>query len=155
MERVSRGMQSVEDLEQLTKEELLARWRKLPGKQPPPSRADRLVRELAYRLQEQQHGRLDKNTAVSLSRHMASFEKSLKEGKVEPPARTLAKVLLEPGSVVSRDWNGRIITVQILGQREFLFEGRHFKSLSSVAKKITGQHLSGPLFFGLKEVARG
>src|SRR5687768_18459257 len=104
-------MQSLDDLERMTKEELLARWRKLPGKQPPPARVDRLVRELAYRLQEQSHGRLDKNTAVSLSRHMASFQKSLKEGKAKAPARTPAKVVLEPGSVVSRDWNGRLITV--------------------------------------------
>lgn len=47
----------------------------------------------------------------------------------------------------------KTITVQALGPKHFEFDGRRFKSLNAVAKDITGQHLSGPLFFGLKEVA--
>lgn len=148
-------MNSIDDLEKLSKSELLARWQSLPGKQPPPARVERLLREVAYRLQEQNHGRLDKNTAVSLRRHIDTFAKSLREGTARPPAKTPTKVLLEPGSVITREWDGEKATVQILGKREFMFEGTRFKSLSAVAKKITGQHLSGPLFFGLKEVVRG
>ena len=148
-------MQSVDDLGELTKEELLARWRKLPGKPPPPTRLDRLIRELAYRLQEQRQGPLDKNTRVSLARHMAAFEKSLLTKKPETPVKTSAKILLERNSVLTRQWNGRTITVHVLGAREFLFGEKRFKSLSSIARQVTGQHLSGPLFFGLKEVARG
>jgi hypothetical protein len=148
-------MQSIEDLEKLTKEELLVRWRKLPGKPPPPARLDRLIRELAYRLQEERHGKLDKNTRVSLARHMAAFEKSLYARKSPAPAKTSVKILLESGSVLTRRWNDRTLTVQVLGAREFLFEGKRFKSLSAIAREVTGQHLSGPLFFGLKEVPRG
>ena len=148
-------MQSIENLGKLTKEELLARWRKLPGKPPPPARLDRLIRELAYRLQEEHHGKLDKNTRVSLARHMAAFEKSLHARKPEAPAKTPAKILLETDSVLTRQWNDRTLTVQVLGAREFLFEGKRFKSLSAIAREVTGQHLSGPLFFGLKEVPRG
>jgi hypothetical protein len=55
----------------------------------------------------------------------------------------------------TRQRNDRTITVHVLGAREFLFEGQRFKSLSSIARQVTGQHLSGPLFFGLKEVAHG
>jgi hypothetical protein len=148
-------MQSIEALGKMTKEELLAQWRKLPGKPPPPTRLDRLVRELAYRLQEQRQEPLDKNTKVSLARHMAAFEKSLLTKKPEKPAKTQPKILLEHNSVLTRQWNDRTITVHVLGAREFLFEGQRFKSLSSIARQVTGQHLSGPLFFGLKEVARG
>ena len=148
-------MQSIEDLGKLTKEELLARWRKLPGQPPPPARLDRLIRELAYRLQEERHGKLDKNTRVSLARHMAAFEKSLHAIKPETPAKTPVKILLETDSVLTRQWNDRTLTVQVLGARDFLFEGKRFKSLSAIAREVTGQHLSGPLFFGLKEVDRG
>lgn len=149
-------MQAIEELEKMTKEELLVLWRKLPDRQPPPARIDRLSKELAYRLQEQEFGRLDKNTTVSLRRHMTEFGKSLPAKSTAPPAaKTPPKVMLEPGSVVSREWDGKRITVQVAGPRQFVWEGQTFKSLSSLARKITGQHLSGPLFFGLKEVQHG
>jgi len=149
-------MPSIEDLEKMTKEELLARWGELPGRQPPPGRVDRLLRELAYRLQEHQYGQLDKNTIVSLRRHMAEFGKSLRAGKPSSPeVKTPAKVVLEAGSVLAREWAGKRIMVQTLGAREFVWEGETFKSLSGLARKITGQHLSGPLFFGLKEDLHG
>lgn len=149
-------MPSVEDLETLPKEELLARWRRLPGNVVPPARVDRLRRELAYREQERRHGRLDKNTAVSLRRHMAGFEQSLRAGHPSSAAaKPPAQIALEAGSVLSRDWNGRRIVVQVAGPREFVWEGERFKSLSALARRITGQHLSGPLFFGLKEDRHG
>jgi len=149
-------MPSIEDLEKMTKAELLAQWDELPGNQPPPGRVDRLLRELAYRLQEHQHGRLDKNTTVSLRRHMAEFGKSLRAGKLSSPeVKTPAKVVLEAGAVLTRDWAGKRIVVQITGPREFVWEGETFKSLSALARKITGQHLSGPLFFGIKEDRHG
>jgi hypothetical protein len=149
---VSPDMQSIERLETLTKEELLDRWRKLPGNQPPPARTDRLLRELAYRMQEVELGRLDKNTIVSLRRHMTEFEKSLRTRQTAiPELKTAPKVTLETGSVLTRDWEGKRITVQVTGPRQFVWEGVSYKSLSALARKITGQHLSGPLFFGLKE----
>lgn len=146
-------MTSIDELQHLAKEKLLVRWHKLPGGSPPPSRVDRLIRELAYREQERDHGRLDKNTAVSLRRHMTEFEKSLVSGIPRLPLKTPSRIRLETGSVITRQWEGRAITVLTLGPKHFEFDGRRFKSLSAVAKDITGQHLSGPLFFGLKEVA--
>lgn len=149
---MSMYMHPIEDLHQLSKDELIDWWRKLPGKQPPPARVDRLLRELAYRLQEQQFGRLDKNTAVSLRRHMTEFQKSLRSRRAAlPEIKTPAKVTLESGSVLTREWDGKRISVQVVGPRQFVWEGVSFKSLSALARKITGQHLSGPLFFGLKE----
>lgn len=156
MERVSRDMLSIEELQKLTKEELLDFWRKLPGSQPPPARSDRLLRELAYRVQEMEFGRLDKNTTVSLRRRMTEFEKSLHvQTTVALEIKILAKVTMETGSVLTRDWEGRRITVQVTGPRQFVWEGETFKSLSALARKITGQHMSGPLFFGLKEERHG
>ncbi|MES2476439.1 MAG: DUF2924 domain-containing protein [Verrucomicrobiota bacterium] len=148
-------MTSINELQHLAKVELLARWHKLPGGQPPPSRVDRLTRELAYREQERDHGRLDKNTSVSLRRHMTEFEKFLVSGIPRIPFKTPSRIRLETGAVLTRQWEGQTITVQTLGTKHFEFEGRKFKSLSAIAKAITGQHLSGPLFFGLKEVANG
>jgi len=148
-------MHPIDDLKNMSRDELLAQWRKLPGKQPPPARLDRLVRELAYRLQEQAFGKLDKNTIVSLRRHMAVFEKSLNTGHAPSLVETPSKVKLEAGTVLSREWNGRRITVQVITAKEFQYEGKRYKSLTRIAYQATGQHLSGPMFFGLKEVKRG
>lgn len=145
-------MQSIERLRDTPKSELLKMWGKLPGRHPPPGRVDRLVRELAYRLQEQRHGRLDKNTAVSLRRHMNTFEQSLGGSGSDRSIGIASKLVLEAGSVLTREWNGTVIRVQVLGARQFEHDGVRYRSLSAVARKITGQHLSGPLFFGLKEV---
>jgi hypothetical protein len=148
-------IQTIEHLEQTTKDELLACWRRLPGKQPPPGRVDRLLRELAYRLQEQEFGRLDKNSIVSLRRHMSGYEKSLGSQPSSSGIKAAAKVVLEPGSVLARGWGGKRITDQVAGPRQFVWEGEAFKSLSALARRITGQHVSGPLFFGLKEECNG
>lgn len=148
-------MHSIDELKNLPKKDLLELWQKLPGKQVPPARIGRLLAELAYRIQEQRYGKLDKNTSVSLSRHMAAFEKSLEQGKVVAPVKSKSKVRLESGSLLSRQWEGQTITVRTHGIRDFEFEGVRYKSLTAIAKLVTGQHMSGPLFFGLKEVKRG
>ena len=47
-----------------------------------------------------------------------------------------------------RDWHGRSHTVEVT-DRGFLYAGRHYRSLSEVARAITGARWSGPRFFGL------
>ena len=73
-------MIDLNDLTDYSKDELLNLWRKLPTRNKPPSKVKVLLRELAYRLQEQEYGKLDKDTTVSLRRQMMSFSKALKNG---------------------------------------------------------------------------
>ncbi|MBF0627995.1 MAG: DUF2924 domain-containing protein [Magnetococcales bacterium] len=63
------------------------------------------------------------------------------------PARTEGAIPA-PGARLIREWQGVTVTVLDDG---FEYQGRRFKSLSSVAKAITGTHWSGPLFFGLRK----
>ena len=49
-----------------------------------------------------------------------------------------------------REWGEREHRVTVDADGHFEYEGRRFKSLTAVARHITGQHWSGPLFFGLK-----
>ena len=141
------------DLNELTnysKSELLPLWRKLPTRDKPPKANKVLLRELAYRFQEQAHGNLDKNTTVSLRRHMSTFAQSLDGGKASKPTRANKKTIFEAGSQIRKKWQGQEFIVKVLGQRLFEYNGQTYKSLSAVARSITGQHLSGPLFFDLK-----
>lgn len=55
---------------------------------------------------------------------------------------------LQPGARLIREWNGRPYIVDIVAQG-FVLDGRTYRSLTAVAKQITGSHISGPRFFGL------
>ncbi|UCC31255.1 MAG: DUF2924 domain-containing protein [Phycisphaerales bacterium] len=56
--------------------------------------------------------------------------------------------LPKPGDVLSRCYKGRAIIVRVL-ESGFEYEGRRFRSLSAIAKAVTGTHWNGLLFFGL------
>ncbi|MGE3108526.1 MAG: DUF2924 domain-containing protein [Phycisphaerales bacterium] len=56
-----------------------------------------------------------------------------------------------PGSAIVRQYKGRTIRVSVLADGEgFEFEGERYSTLSVVAKKVTGQHINGYRFFGLR-----
>jgi Protein of unknown function (DUF2924) len=54
-----------------------------------------------------------------------------------------------PGSTITREYKGRLLEVLVLDEG-FEYAGENFKSLSGVAKRITGSHCNGYLFFNLK-----
>ena len=63
-----------------------------------------------------------------------------------PPRRDIR--LPKPGDVLSRYYKGREITAYVLDSG-FEYEGRRFRSLSAIAKAVTGAHWNGLLFFGI------
>jgi hypothetical protein len=56
---------------------------------------------------------------------------------------------MQPGAVLVREWRGISHQVSVL-EKGFSFRGKRYRSLSEVAREITGTRWSGPLFFGLK-----
>ena len=81
--------------------------------------------------------------------------------KILPPAlaRTLARIAggkdrtgrpkLRPGGRLVREWNGVTHVVDVVADG-YLWRGTRYRSLSAVAREITGAHWSGPRFFGLR-----
>ena len=61
-----------------------------------------------------------------------------------PPAKASA-----PVTRLMREWQGRSYEVLVLDDG-FLWQGTHYRSLSAIARQITGTAWSGPLFFGLR-----
>jgi len=61
---------------------------------------------------------------------------------------------LKPGTRLMREWRGRSHEVQVLDDG-FSWQGTHYRSLSAIARKITGTAWSGPLFFGLRSNRSG
>ena len=73
------------------------------------------------------------------------------EGLGPPPIRrTAAARSLQTSSKLLRTWRGRVHEVEVLDSgKRFRYRGQEFRTLSEVARFITGTHRSGPRFFGL------
>src|SRR5204862_3706072 len=65
-------------------------------------------------------------------------------------ANTPPRPELKPGTRLIREWQGRTHDVLVLDEG-FSCQNTHYRSLSAIARKITGTAWSGPLFFGLKQ----
>jgi hypothetical protein len=98
---------------------------------------DLLVRALAYRVQERAFGGLSRASLKRL-RELADDP--------EPPPDPAAS--LRPGAKLVREWHGRTHVV-VVTDTSFDYAGSTYRSLTEIAKLITGAHWSGPRFFGL------
>src|SRR5213075_2363557 len=97
---------------------------------------------VAYRMQEVALGRLRPARQCQL-RQMAQQFKRIGAANTPPRAE------LKSGTRLIREWQGRIYDVLVLDDG-FSWQNTHYRSLSALARKITGTAWSGPLFFGLK-----
>ena len=128
-------------------DELRGEWRQLYHNDPPRISRDLLILGIAYRLQEIEHGGLGKTTL----RKLRTLAKSLRAtGRVGPTP----SLSLKPGARLMREWHGRTHTVTVT-EDGFDYAGTSYPSLSTIAKKITGAHWSGPRFFGLLAKSKG
>ena len=117
---------------------LRRRWRVMFGRTPPAALSkDLLGRMIAWRLQEQAFGGLD--------RESLTFLDGLARRGGLPRRR------LKPGTVLVRDYQGQRHTVTVAADG-FNWQGTTYASLSAIARAITGTAWSGPRFFAL---ARG
>jgi hypothetical protein len=122
--------------------DLRAEWERLTGRAPPPGLRSNLLRlALAYRIQEEAYGGLDRETRRRLREIAAAADRG--ERRPAGPAP------LRPGTALTREWQGRTHAVNVLAQG-FEYQGKAYKSLSEIARVITGTRWSGPKFFGLR-----
>jgi hypothetical protein len=126
---------------------LRAAWVRRYSGEPPIRRSrDVLMRLLAWRMQEDHHGGLDPKVLQALRRLGQAFDR-------DPGHTPVPTLSLKPGIELTRDWNGRRHVVRVI-ESGFSYEDRRFRSLSEVARAITGTRWSGPAFFGLKDKRR-
>ena len=122
-------------------QDLRVAWRELHRTRPPEGLSrDLLIRALAHQLQEQTHGGVSRAQRRRLQRLAREFEKG--SGSSDPG------IVLRTGTTLVRQWRGHAHTV-LVREDGFEYEGRHYRSLTVIAEKITGAHWSGPRFFGL------
>jgi hypothetical protein len=124
----------LQGLGRLSRHSLAARWTALYGAPPPPRTSRSLmIRAVAYQLQERAFGGLGAATRRLLA-------------GAAPGARPSREA--RPGTVLLREWQGVTHQVTVI-EDGVLYRGERHRSLSAVARIITGSRWSGPRFFGL------
>ncbi len=131
----------VASLEDLTSEDLKNKWAQMFGSKPTTHRRTYLITRMAYRIQELAYGGLAEESKQDLDK--------LVDGEIEIGQKSKRLCTPPVGTKIIREYNG--IEHQVMVTRSgFEYQGRTFKSLSEVARLITGTRWSGPVFFGLK-----
>ena len=152
-------------LESLPIEDLRLRWRNHWGRLAPAALPRNLLfRLMAYRVQAERFGDLDRATIRILGR-LAEAEKSASDpspsaasngsmdGSSAPARRADDPLILKPGTLLVRDWQGRLEHVMVVHDG-FAWNGATYGSLSAVALAITGTKWSGHRFFGVRHQDR-
>ena len=127
---------------------LKEQWRQLFESEPPAFNRRYLESRLAYRIQELAYGGLKPETV----RRLEKLGEELDGGRVEVRKRPANDRPIS-GTRLIRDYQGVEHTVTVRDQ-DFEYQGRPYKSLSAIARTITGTQWNGLAFFGLKSGRR-
>ena len=124
------------ELDTLAKGNLRDRWAKLTGRPGPQVSAKLLRLALAYEIQAKVLGGLSRQTRQRLEQAAA--------------AKTVTSDI-RPGLRLAREFGGKVHVVTVGDAGEICWNEREWRSLSEVARAITGTRWSGPAFFGLRQ----
>jgi hypothetical protein len=155
------------ELERLSLDDIRPRWRNHWGR-PAPAHLSRglLLRVMTYRLQAEAFGDLDRKTIRMLDRLADdAADRFASSGLTTPdsddsssagtsPGRQRSDpLILNPGALLIREWQGRIERVTVVGDG-FAWNGAIYMSLSAAAFAITGTKWNGHRFFGVRQQDR-
>lgn len=132
------------DLASLKMAELWEVWDHYFPRRPERPNRTYIESQLIYKIQEQMHGGLSARTRERLQAI------GQRHSKIKLRAKR-KEFQFAPGTVLLREWHERELRVTVNADGQFDYEGQTFKSLTAVARHITGSHWSGPLFFGLSQ----
>jgi len=135
------ALAQVAELNAMPMPQLKERWKAVIGTEPPVQNRAHMVKRLAYRIQELAFGGLPEETKERLREIAESHTFEAKRpGKSTPII----------GTRLIREYNGERHEVTVV-HNGYEYRGRHFKSLSGIARVMTGTHWNGPAFFGLRK----
>ncbi len=142
--------------------DLKRKYAELFGHKPSSNNKAWLVKRIAWGVQSH-HQNLDiskraRERAIELAKTSEIRTTIPKFKEIEPESTTVTKPirfnvdsrLPMPGAILTKNYKGQKIEVTVLSDG-FLYRGRHYRSLSAVAKVISGSHCNGFVFFGLKK----
>lgn len=148
-------------LQRMTVAELRGQYLELYGEETKSRNRTWLFRACAWRLQELAFGGLSERAKQRAKEIVRESDVRPRRRDVVPPLPgTNAKVIAfepepvsndpVPGTVITREYKGHEIRVRVLDEG-YEYDGQPYRSLSAVAKAVTGSHWNGRAFFGLKK----
>ena len=149
------------ELQRLTTPQLRSRYAEVFGEHTPANNRPWLLKRIAWRLQALAEGGLSERARRRAAERANDADLRLNPPVPRRPAAAAAapatprtepaaadKRLPPPGTILTRNYKGASLQIQVLA-RGFAYQGQVFKSLSAVAKVITGSHCNGIWFFRL------
>lgn len=134
-------------LEKLDHVRLCARYEEIFGRPTRAKNPIQIRRRIVWAIQAERHGGLTDAARARLAELGRAIDLPVQTTTVLPTKT------LQPGRVLVREWRNQHIEVRVT-DTGFEWNGIPFKSLSAVAKAITGTAWNGPMFFGLTERKR-
>tara|TARA_R110000772_G_scaffold38016_9_gene89939 strand:+ start:1020 stop:1451 length:432 start_codon:yes stop_codon:yes gene_type:complete len=139
---------TIDELKTQSIKALKAIWAQVFAKPAPPfARKDFLMNNLHYHQHRHRKGQLSQKTRKKLQQLYHEFQQN---PDFQPSG---SNTRLKAGTRLVREWQGTVHTVTIT-QQGFEYLDTHYKSLSAIARLITGTQWSGPAFFGLNGGAK-
>ena len=147
-------------LPRLRVSELRIKFAEVCGEPTPSHNKVWLVKRIAWRLQARAEGDLSERARRRYAELIADADMRLSAPPADADTATDKKPatlhmpahdrLPRPGTILTRRYKGRTLQVEVL-EHGMAFDGKTYRSLSAVAKAVTGSHCSGHFFFGLTE----
>jgi Protein of unknown function (DUF2924) len=160
-------VRAIDELRRLSVPALKKKYREVLGQETKTLHKQFLFRRIAWQLQAQAEGDLSpraRQRALEIADDADLRTGGVKgfwswPDKAAKTARTSSATqrdarLPEPGTLLSRRHQGRDIRVKVL-DHGFEYQARHYRSLSAIAREVTGTRWNGLLFFGIAERRRG
>lgn len=132
---------------------LVTKYEAVFGRRPRVKHREFLWKRIAWKIQEQRFGGLSDAAKRRLDELIAEIDLPLGEamrtvtGRLASASRPGQPAI---GTTITRDWRGQQIAVRVV-ENGFEWNGVPYRSLSAVAKAVTGTHWNGRLFFGLSK----
>ena len=155
---VETNLTQIMGLKEKTLDELKAKYEELfPGQKAPSNNKVFLWRKIAYRIQELEHGDSSTENQSKIQELIQQYD-PINNKTLRPDAATenqLRKQNLNrdrrlpiPGTVIIKEYKGIKLEVKVL-ESGFEYNNKTYKSLSAIAKEVTGAHWNGYAFFNL------
>lgn len=148
-----RLLNEILDLNNKPLKELKSKYQKLFGEEKAaPGNKTFLIKRIAYKLQELKYGGLSRPAKEKADELIKKYDpinnKTLHPSKKDEPGSKKDNRLPIPGTIITKVYKGKKLEVKVL-EKGFEYKGKVYRSLSGVAKDITGSGWNGFLFFNL------
>jgi len=152
------NLSQIMELKEKSLEELKTKYEKLfPDQKAPSNNKIFLWRKIAYRIQELEYGGISAETQSKIQHLIQQYDpinnKTLRpnaatENRPKKTNLSRDKRLPIPGTVITKEYKGISLQIKVL-ESGFEYNNKVYKSLTAIAKEVSGAHWNGYLFFNL------